>query len=361
MNPYGRRPQPFDREVSVRISQTGKTAVLSAAHAAVDFCCALLFFSALKTDQLLIGAVLYNACAFLFQLPLGIVADRADRNLLFAAIGCALVAAGSLLTAIPFAAMIVAGLGNGAFHVGGGIEVLNGSGDKAGPLGVFVSPGAIGLFLGRFYAKTLPALPAIVCALMAICAAAILLSGRTEFKEGSHNAPLSFAVPKGGVLALVLLFLVVALRSFTGFTAAFSTGDWLSGLPAVLAGLIPVLCLALGKAAGGFLSDRFGAIPASVVSLGLCAVLLFFPLHPALTLLALFLFNMSMPVTLFAAAKVWRSAKGTAFGLLTAALFLGLVPALLCALPPASPVIHGLLAALSAALLVPGLLLCRTK
>ena len=345
----------------MRIERNGKTAILSVAHAAVDFCCALLFFGTLKPENLLVGTVLYNACAFLFQLPLGVVADRLNRNLLFAAAGCVLVATGSLLTAVPVAAMIVAGLGNGAFHVGGGIEVLNGAKDKAGPLGVFVSPGAIGLFLGRFYAKSLPALPAIVCALMALCAAAILLSARTEIREGSSNAPLSFAVPKGGVLALVLLFLVVVLRSFTGFTAAFSTGGFLANLPAVLAGLLPVLCLALGKAAGGFLADRFGARPTTVVSLGLCALLLFFPLHPALTLTALFLFNMSMPITLFAAAKLLRGAKGTAFGLLTAALFLGLVPQLFGVTTPSSPVLFGLLAAASAVLLVPGLLLCRTK
>ena len=346
---------------NMRISRNGKTMILSASHAAVDFCCALLFFGTLKTGDLLVGTVLYNACAFLFQLPLGVVADRLDRNLLFAAVGCALVAAGSFLSAVPVAAMIVAGLGNGAFHVGGGIEVLNGSGEKAGPLGVFVSPGAIGLFLGRFYAKSLPALPVVVTVLMALCAAAILLSGKSERNEGSHNAPLSFAVPKGGAAALILLFLVVVLRSFTGFTAAFSTGGFLSGLPALLKGLIPVLCLALGKAAGGFLADRFGAIPASVVSLGLCAGLLFFPLHPALTLTALFLFNMSMPITLFAAAKLLRGAKGTAFGLLTAALFVGLVPLLLGAALPPSPVLFGSLAAASAVLLVPGLLLCRTK
>lgn len=342
------------------LNRPAKTAFLSAVHAAVDFCCAVLFFGALKPDDLVVGIVLYNACAFLFQLPLGIVADRVNRNLLFAAIGCALVAVGSFLSASPLLALIVAGLGNGAFHVGGGIEVLNGSEDKAGPLGVFVSPGAIGLFLGRFYAKALPA-SVLIPALMAICVALLLISGGSERKEGSHNAPVSFAVPKGGVIALVLLFLVVALRSFTGFTAAFSTGDWLSGLPGVLSGLVPVLCLALGKTAGGFLADRFGATLTSVVSLGLCAVLLFFPLHPVLTLLALFLFNMTMPITLFAAARLLRGAKGTAFGLLTAALFVGLVPLLLGAALPPSPVLFGSLAAASAVLLVPGLLLCRTK
>ena len=84
-----------------------------------------------------------------------------------------------------------------------------------------------------------------------------------------------------------------------------------------------VLCLAAGKAYGGFHGDRNGHIPTAILSLGICAIFLFFPLHPLLTLAALFLFNMSMPLTLFASARILKGAKGTAFGLLTAALFMG--------------------------------------
>ena len=64
-----------------------KTAVLSLIHAVVDLSCAALFFSALKGTDLWLGMVLYNACAFLCQLPMGILADRLNRNLLFGAIG----------------------------------------------------------------------------------------------------------------------------------------------------------------------------------------------------------------------------------------------------------------------------------
>ena len=42
-----------------------KTALLSLVHAAVDMSCAALFFSVLKGDNLWLGMVLYNACAFL--------------------------------------------------------------------------------------------------------------------------------------------------------------------------------------------------------------------------------------------------------------------------------------------------------
>jgi len=42
--------------------------------------------------------------------------------------------------------------------------------------------------------------------------------------------------------------------------------------------------------------------------------------------LAMFLFNMTMPITLFALAKAMPGCRGFAFGLLTFALFLGFLP-----------------------------------
>ena len=342
-----------------RRSFAGKTALLSLAHAAVDMACAALFFSTLPDVDLWLGMVLYNACAFLCQLPMGILADKLNRNLPFAAIGCALVAAGFALRGVPLLSVIVAGLGNGAFHVGGGIEVLNGSETKAGPLGIFVSPGAIGLYFGRFYADFFGRYAVILPLVLLALAVALLLIGQKSFRSGSGNAELSFELPDKGVLWLALLFSVVVLRSFVGTTGAFATGELLSGLPPVLTGLIPVLCLALGKAAGGLLADRFRPIPTSIVSLGLCAFFLFFPLHPALTLCALFLFNMTMPLTLFASAKLWRCAKGGAFGLLTFALFIGVVPFMLGLVPAGAPWLYGALALVSLALLLPALLKTR--
>ena len=251
--------------------------------------------------------------------------------------------------------MVVAGLGNGAFHVGGGIEVLNGSDTKASPLGVFVSPGAIGLYFGRVFSANMLSLPWLLPVILLLSGGAILLLGKSEFREGSGNIPLSFDMPKNGLWLLILLFLVVVLRSFMGTTQAFSTGNLFSGSDSWRTGLVPVLCLAAGKAYGGFHGDRNGHIPTAILSLGICAIFLFFPLHPLLTFAALFLFNMSMPLTLFASARILKGAKGTAFGLLTAALFMGIVPFFLGISLPASNVLHGALAAVSGVLLVIGL------
>ncbi len=332
-----------------------KTALLSVVHALVDMSCAALFFSVLKGEDLWLGMVLYNACAFLCQLPMGVVADRLNRNMLFAAIGCALVALGFGLRSVPVLAMVVAGLGNGAFHVGGGIEVLNGSDTKASPLGVFVSPGAIGLYFGRVFSANMLSLPWLLPVILLLSGGAILLLGKSEFREGSGNIPLSFDMSKNGLWLLILLFLVVVLRSFMGTTQAFSTGNLFSGSDSWRTGLVPVLCLAAGKAYGGFHGDRNGHIPTAILSLGICAIFLFFPLHPLLTLAALFLFNMSMPLTLFASARILKGAKGTAFGLLTAALFMGIVPFFLGLSVPVSNVLYGAIAAISGVMLAVGL------
>lgn len=98
-----------------------------------------------------------------------------------------------------------------------------------------------------------------------------------------------------------------------------SVFSWKTGVYSVLA----VLALALGKAAGGFVCDRIGKGALTAISLGLSGVLFLFSNVPAIGLTAVFLFNMSMPVTLDLAAKSFKGARGFSFGLMTFALFLG--------------------------------------
>ncbi len=116
------------------------------------------------------------------------------------------------------------------------------------------------------------------------------------------------------------------------------------------------MALVLGKASGGFLCDAVGARRAALLSLGLAAVCYLFAENPVMGTLAVFLFNMTMPVTLWAAARLMPGAKGFAFGLLTFALFLGFLPTWL-GLPSllTRPWAMALAAVLSGALLLPGL------
>lgn len=292
-------------------------ALYSFAHFWVDLSCAFLMFRTLsEAVDFTLCLLLYNFCAFALQMPLGLLADRFDRNGIVAAAGCALVA---LAYAVPAAipAAVTAGLGNALFHLGGGIDTLNVSGHKAAALGIFISPGALGLYIGTLWGKGISVPLWIAPLLLAVLTAGILwLCCRTFGSLRSGNAPLDLS---GTPAPLLPLFLVVVLRSYMGMNLSF---DWKSGGWSIAL----IVALVLGKTAGGFLMDHTSPRTASALSLGFAAILYLFSALPLPGTAAVFLFNMTMPLTLWAVARVMPGAKGFSFGLLTFALFLGYLP-----------------------------------
>ncbi|MBR2596513.1 MAG: hypothetical protein IKE06_09355, partial [Solobacterium sp.] len=78
---------------------------------------------------------------------------------------------------------------------------------------------------------------------------------------------------------------------------------------------------------GGFAAAKYGRLHSAVITLVMAAVLFAVPVMPA-GLLALFLFNMTMPMTLYRLYQALPEQPGFAFGLLTFALFIGFVPKL---------------------------------
>lgn len=310
----------------------------------MDLSCALLVFRSLSggTDFALC-LLLYNFCAFALQMPLGLLADRLGRSQQVAAAGCVLTAL-ACISPLPLPAAVIAGTGNALFHLGGGIAVLHCSADRAAPLGVFISPGALGLYIGTVWGRNAaPWLGLAPLGLLLMAALILRQCPRTAgtFRPGS--APPDLSAPEGyGVL--LPLFLVVVLRSYMGMNQSF---PWKSQWVLVL-----TLALVLGKTAGGFLMDSLGPRRASALSLGLAAALYLASALPLPGTLAVFLFNMTMPVTLWAAARAMPGAKGFTFGLLTFALFLGFLPSWL-GWPSLlrGPVSYGAVAALSLLLL----------
>ena len=318
------------------------TAVYAAGHFLVDLACAFAMIRFVRpTGAWAVAVLLYNFFAFAGQMPLGLLADRFGNGRAFAAAGCLLAAAAYLLPGAPTLLAVIAGIGNALYHIGGGYDVLRLS-DRAGLLGVFVSPGAFGLFLGLLLGRG--AFPAVVPPLLLLIAAAAvpLLCARTD------GAGPVLDLSGDGMIALLALILVVCLRSFTGFLFSFpwKTGAW---------AWIFVLCVVLGKSAGGLLYDRFGGVRTSVVTLGGAAALFLLSGHPAAGCAAVLLFNMTMPVTLRAAADLLPKAKGFSFGLLTFALFLGFLPEYMGLSAIRAGWMYAVLSALSLALLLLGL------
>jgi len=145
----------------------------------------------------------------------------------------------------------------------------------------------------------------------------------TEYPADTKKAERPPRPFRSFAIMLICLLAVVCLRSYVGATLAFpwkAEGSF---------ALLLVISVVLGKAAGGLIADRFGALETIFASLLLCSVLFLFFKTPICGILAIFLFNMTMPITLGAVRRLMPKQLGFGFGLLTFGLFLGLIPVFL--------------------------------
>lgn len=287
----------------------------SLAHLLVDGLCAATVFGPVQAAGDITELVLlYNTLAFSTQCLVGLAADRVRRHGIAAASAMALVALGFALPVPALLRICLIGAGNSLFHVAGGVMVLERSGGKAGPLGVFVAPGAVGLALGTLW----PQLGAVFAVGLLLCAAAVIpLERRAPVEKAAPRAggpaDVSFAVP-------LLLTLAVAVRAVGGSAVAF---PWKTG--AAMA-LVTTLCVFAGKTAGGFLCDRLGAGKTALVSVIPAAVLIAFCSAWAVPSLAgQLLLNLTMPVTLWLLYRTMPDSPGFAFGLAASALWPGAI------------------------------------
>ncbi len=286
----------------------------SLAHLLVDGLCAATVFGPVQGAADFTALVLlYNTLAFSTQCLVGLAADRVRRHGVSAAAAMVLVVLGFALPLPAWLRICLVGAGNSLFHVAGGAMTLERSGGKAGPLGVFVAPGAIGLTLGTLW----PVLGTAFAILLACCAAAVIPLEKAApvmapSEEGGESR-IGLAVP-------LLLTLAVAVRAVGGSAVSF---PWKSG--AVMALALTAFVFA-GKTAGGFLCDRLGARKTAPISIVPAAVLIAFcSAWAAPSLAGQLLLNLTMPVTLWLLYRAMPESPGFAFGLAASALWPGTV------------------------------------
>ena len=300
--------------------------IYSTIHFIVDLACAILV-SNLVTQKmginmnLFIAILLYNFFAFAVQLPIGIVADKINKNAMCSAIGCILVAIAFGCANFGIISCIIAGIGNAMFHVGGGIDVLNISDKKAAPSGIYVSTGAMGIFLGgksvsigfnKYY---------IVILILLISSLALFWLYKQIKDKVKNEKVIIPEISKNEIIAIICLTITVVIRGYVGLILSF---EWKSSF--ILA-LISIFAVVFGKMLGGIIGDKIGFMKISLLSLIISAILFVFAFNNSiLGILAILLFNMTMPITLIALSNILFNNKGMAFGLLTLALFIGAVP-----------------------------------
>lgn len=310
------------------------TAIYAVLHMFVDGVCAFAMFGTfLGQEQGYQYVLLYNFCAFALQMPFGAVLDllngkcRKEISFVTACMGAAITFLGA------FTHPVVLGVGNALFHIGGGVGTIHEDerkGWRGRGLGVFVAPGAFGLFLGMQLAKNSAGSGWLYGAgafMTLVCAGAACRRLRTgvRLEDNLMNSRMQVDPMQdakiGEIIPLVVCsFLVVVLRSYIGMAVTFS---WKT---TVFAAVISTLAIVFGKAAGGFLAAKLGFLRTAVVSLSAAAVFYLFSGFMPAGVLALFLFNMTMPITLYLLIRKLPGLPGFSFGFLTFGLFLGFLP-----------------------------------
>lgn len=291
-------------------------AVNSISHFLVDaVCLAVLSGAAGSGAEMFSFIILYNTLAFSTQCVAGLFTDRYRLSRKLEAPSMLLTALGLLLPLPVAARVVIIGIGNSFFHVCGGTVTLERSEGKAAPLGVFVAPGALGVAVGRIW----PQLGVWLAAALAVFALLVHTAYRNEgdivLKRPPYIAIRPFPMP-----AIVLLTVATAVRAVGGSAVSFS---WKTG---VLQAVLLSISVFAGKAAGGFLCDRLGAVKTALVSVPPAAVITAFAAGSiGFSLIGQLLLNLSMPVTLWLLYKLMPDDPGFAFGLAASALWPGMI------------------------------------
>jgi len=296
-----------------------------AAHALVDCACGAVIYrevtaQRLSAEVLLWYVLLYNAVAFGLQWVLGLLSDLRGAHRSLAATGPWLTAAAVPVAALfPWTGAVLAGVGNACFHVGAAGALLPRCAGRALEPGIFVGPGAVGIFMGVWMGGQGFEWRGVMAGLL--IAAGIRLWFVIPREQRPRSPEPGMARVSLGFAIVTALFLSVVIRGLVG---GLLTGAWRDSVPA---GVALAVAAAGGKCLGGWVADRIGWRRAGTLALAASTPLIFSGMHYLpLAICGLLLFQSTMPVTLAGTYAVMPRWPGFAFGLPSLALLLGMLP-----------------------------------
>lgn len=310
---------------TIYLSAISLCSILGIAHGLADAAAGFLLGSLPRTMSLEQASgliILYNILGFGYQPVVGMLTDKFQRPRLAVLVGLF-----SLLLALAIAqwhsqvAIILAGIGSAAFHVGGGALALTATLDRTTGPGFFAAPGAIGLTLGIAWGLTGFQVSMPIIILLGLMMSVISIIDLSKYDLFSHSTALSGnkSIENSELDDGVLLVLLSAIALISTVWTSF---QFL--LQAHLNILIAIAFAAgIAKILGGILAQRWGWRRYTIFSFTIAACLLLFGKQSDLTLiLGLALLQSSIPITLAATAKMMPQQPATATGL---ALGLGIV------------------------------------
>ena len=261
------------------------TLLASLMHFCVDaLCLCCLYLTTGNAHDYLV----YNVLAFLTQPLTGIIVDKINGkyNVLFSAVILFLMATSMAVLTPDYKTVIAVllGAGNSLFHVWGGREVAIVTKNDIRALGIFVSPGVLGLAVGAFLCSWMLLFALLIAIGILTTIHFCIINGNAQVGSDNH-----LKTNKMAVLLMIAICVVVMLRSYLagGFLARLA-GSYMTAF--VIFVVASVACLVAKNYVDG------------AVFVGLFAV------------------NCTMPVTLHWAEKLLPGREGFSFGLLAASL-----------------------------------------
>ena len=314
-------------------------AALGIAHGVSDGAAGLLLGSLVtnsSTTQITLLVLIYNALAFGSQPLIGFFADCLPSPRVFASGGMMLLAASLVSRALGYGelAVLMAGLGSAAFHVGAGALTLRACGGRSDAAGLFAAPGVIGLAIGGALAVSGHYLyPPFFVSLLAF--AFLIQAWPIPPREASVSRPTKEPIFESHDWIMIGLMTAVALRSLLWTSFQFASAGQITALIAL------GVAAGIGKIIGGFAAERFGYRRWTMLSLLIAAPLLAFAGKKlALLLPGVALLQSSIPCSIAAMARLLPARPATATGLvLGLAVALGGLPTLLTIPPALTPAV----------------------
>ena len=294
-------------------------------HFLVEVFCFTLISKFMSFKNTILLALVFDFFAFVPQIFFGVI-NKKFKRLDLGTIGVLLMYVGLLLFDLTNSKMLIIslifiGIGNSILHECVAIStVITGNG-KLFPSALFVSGGSFGLVLGKYLSKIIWSkltllIPLLFIELIVIFTNKYWLAENVTYpKYNITKAELSSTI-----IIIVATFITFA-RSFIGYAIPISWNKtiWQTFLLFSLMGI--------GKAFGGYISDKYGAKITGTLTTLLCIPFLLLGENVMIiSIIGVFLFSMTMSITYGMLLSVIRDNPGIAFGFTTIGLFLGLMP-----------------------------------
>lgn len=328
--------QRFERDTTQRnsllnpkvicLSAISLSFTLGISHGVADAAAGFLLGSLPRTMSLEQASwliILYNILGFGYQPLAGILTDQLKRPRESVLVGLFL-----LLLALVVAgwqsqlAVVLAGMGSAAFHVGGGSLALSATPNRTTGPGFFAAPGAVGLAVGGVlgltgYSATVP-----LVLLLGLMMAVTALLNLPRFPHSNPKSQIPNSKSDDWVMLVLLVAIALISTVWTSFQFLLQTQLNFIITLAVAA--------AIAKIFGAILAQRWGWRRWIVGSLVVATLLLLFGAQNRLTLLiALALLQSTIPITLAVTAQMMPQQPATASGFaLGLAIILGSIPIL---------------------------------